>query len=274
MSYTLTNVVSNSPINCNVGYNNAWVQVENNADRPLYAQATYVTNFDDLTLTLNAANVDIGHVQIQDPNSDLRVSVVSPSPGVGALVTSISNPTTAVEATIVNSIDAIIKEEPGVLFSFNNHAIASHRGWTMDSTMRPVFSIQNSSADVNKLMEILEYEIGNNNANQSTIMYEWYEGPLNITGSSIPSWSSIGNCIQYRIYQDAYTNGNGNVFTVPSGTHMRHSGIIIGKNTSGDEGPAEMYGGNNRNMLTLCMKRLDSSTKLDIWFAVTCKELL
>jgi len=26
-------------------------------------------------------------------------------------------------------------------------------------------------------------------------------------------------------------------------------------------------------MLTLCMRRVDNSTKLDVWFAFTCKEL-
>jgi len=54
---------------------------------------------------------------------------------------------------------------------------------------------------------------------------------------------------------------------------MRHSGVIIGKNTSGDEGPSTMHGGASPNMLTLCMKRVDNSTKLDVWFAFTCKEL-
>jgi hypothetical protein len=54
---------------------------------------------------------------------------------------------------------------------------------------------------------------------------------------------------------------------------MRHSGIIIGKNASGDEGPATMYGGATPNTLTLCMRRVDNATKLDVWFAFTIKEL-
>jgi len=63
-----------------------------------------------------------------------------------------------------------------------------------------------------------------------------------------------------------------NTFTQNSSV-MRHSGVIIGKNTSGDEGPSTMHGGASPNMLTLCMKRVDNSTKLDVWFAFTCKEL-
>ena len=167
----------------------------------------------------------------------------------------------------------ITTEAAGSLYAFNNHATNNNRGWTMDDTMRPVLSLQNGFNSVLDIIKIVEYEIGNNNANQSTIVYEWYEGPLTIAGATIPAWSTIGIHSQYRVYQDKYSSNAGNTFTVPAGTYMRHSGIIIGKNTQGDEGPASMYGGNNPNMLTLCMKRVDNATKLDVWFAFTIKEL-
>jgi hypothetical protein len=75
------------------------------------------------------------------------------------------------------------------------------------------------------------------------------------------------------VYQDIYSSNQSNTFTIPAGTYLRHSGVIIGKNTSGDEGPADMYGGDTPNMLTLCMRRVDNATKLDVWFAFTIKEL-
>jgi hypothetical protein len=37
-----------------------------------------------------------------------------------------------------------------------------------------------------------------------------------------------------------------------------------------------MHGGAtdaDKNMLTLCMKRVDNATKLDVWFAFTVREL-
>jgi len=179
-----------------------------------------------------------------------------------------------VTATIGNIITVVTTEDAGDKYSFNNHAANATRGWTMDNTMRPVVSFQNGSADAADIIKILEYEIGNNNANQSTIMYEWYEGPLTIAGAAIPSWTTFGVHSQYRVYQDQYSSNQGNTFTVPTGTYMRHSGIIIGKNTSGDEGPVSLYGGNSRNMLTLCMRRVDNATKLDVWFAFTVRELV
>jgi len=175
---------------------------------------------------------------------------------------------------VIGSVTAIIEEADGLNYSFNNHATNSNRGWTMDNTMRPVVSFQNGSANAADIIKILEYEIGNNNANQSTMIYEWYEGPLTIAGAAIPAWTTFGVHSQYRVYQDQYSSNQGNTFTVPAGTYMRHSGIIIGKNTQGDEGPASLHGGATPNMLTLCMKRVDSATKLDVWFAFTIRELV
>jgi hypothetical protein len=143
----------------------------------------------------------------------------------------------------------------------------------MDDTMRPVISFMVSNTrPMTELTEIIEYEIGNNNANQSTIVYEWYEGEVVIAGAATPAWTSVGNRTQYRIYQDKYSSNAGNTFTT-NGAKLRHSGIIIGKNTSGDEGPATLHGGATPNVLTLCLRRVDNSTKLDVWFAFTCKEL-
>jgi len=169
-----------------------------------------------------------------------------------------------------------VTEEAGSFFSFNNHAAHTNRGWTMDNTMRPVLSIgvNSTGTSVTDLMQITGYEIGNNNANQSTIMYEWYEGDLNIAGAAITSWTSFGTRGRYRIYEDVHSSNTGNTFTVPAGTYMRHSGIIIGKNAEDDKEPEILYGGANPNMLTLCMRRVDNNTKLDVWLAITCKELV
>ena len=188
-------------------------------------------------------------------------------------IVSVSNPL-PVSATIGNIITVISEEASGNLFSLNNHAINVNRGWTMDDTMRPVISFRVSNTrPITELTELIEYEIGNNNANQSTIMYEWYEGEINLSGAATPAWTSVGNRTQYRIYQDKNSSNQGNTFT-PNNSVMRHSGIIIGKNSTADEGPAIMYGGSTPNMLTLCMKRVDNSTKLDVWFAFTFKELI
>jgi phage protein U len=230
---------------------------------------TQVSSTNPLPVTLGSENITI----TGDVNIGTTVTVDStPEDPVHVHVTEI------VEAEIKNDtgnpIPVIFSEQTGNLFSFNNHAINVHRGWTMDDVMRPVVSIRVNSAgtSVTDLIEIVEYEIGNNNANQSTIIYEWYEGNLTLSGAAIPSWTSFGTKGQYRIYQDVYGSNTGNTFTQNSSV-MRHSGIIIGKNTSNDEGPATMNGGASPNMLTLCMKRVDNGTELDVWFAFTCKEL-
>jgi hypothetical protein len=85
MSYTLKNDVSSAPLNCNVGYNNSWIHVDNNAGRELFAQASYITNFSDINISLSASDLDIGSVHILDPDSGLKADVVPVGIGIGAL---------------------------------------------------------------------------------------------------------------------------------------------------------------------------------------------
>jgi len=280
------------------------IEIKNDVGNPVPVIAT-ITNgnaavslYNPLPVTLGSGNIQIfGNTNIIDtvtvsstPNNPVHVHLTEM--GTANLMTidympirgnvylnnnssvvSVSNPL-PVSATISNIITVIAEESKGNLFAINNHAINTNRGWTMDDTMRPVISFRVSNTrSISEITEIMEYELGNNNANQSTLIYEWYEGELNISGAAIPAWTSVGNQKQYRIYQDKYSTNQGNTFT-PNSSILRHSGIVIGKNTSGDEGPATMYGGTTPNMLTLCLRRVDNSTKLDVWFAFTFKELI
>jgi hypothetical protein len=231
------------------------------------------------TVNVASSPADPVHVHLTELGTFGNLTTFVPVQGNVTVVNATPIPVTGnVTATIGNIITVVTTDDAGDLYAFNNHAANANRGWTMDNTMRPVISIRNGSASTADLIKIVEYEIGNNNANQSTIVYEWYEGPLTIAGAAIPAWTTFGVHSQYRVYQDQYSSNQGNTFTVPNGngTYMRHSGIIIGKNTSGDEGPASMHGGAtdaDKNMLTLCMKRVDNATKLDVWFAFTVREL-
>lgn len=244
-------------------------------------QPVSLTTLPDGQVTLKSSTAVIGKVQ-QDGDWTVGVTgtfwqTTQPVSGTVTIQDSGGSITVdgSVTATITDVITVLTTEDAGSFYAFNNHAANSNRGWTMDDTMRPVISFQNSSSNTADMIKIVEYEIGNNNANQSTIIYEWYEGPLTISGAAIPAWTTFGVHSQYCVYQDRYSSNQGNTFTVPNGngTYLRHSGVIIGKNTSGDEGPANLHGGSSPNMLTLCMRRVDNATKLDVWFAFTVKEL-
>ena len=238
------------------------------------ANGDIVTLSNPLPVTLGSSNITI----TGDVNVGTTVNVSSsPSSPVHTHVTEFGNVNisgTSLPVNVSNVITVITESSAGNLFSFNNHATNTNRGWTMDNTMRPVVSLRvsNTATSITDLAKIMEYEIGNNNANQSTIVYEWYEGEIAISGAAIPSWTSLGTKCQYRVYEDQYSSNQGNTFT-RNDAIMRHSGIIIGKNATDDEGPATMNGGATPNMLTLCMKRVDNATKLDVWFAFTIKEL-
>ena len=243
------------------------VTVVSSPEDPVHTHVTESVPIDLSSTTLSA----LEHVSIDNFPATQPVSGPLTDTQLRATAVPVSG---NVSATITDVITVIAEEEAGELFAFNNHATNANRGWTMDDTMRPMLSIRvNSSGTTTAdLIKIVEYEIGNNNANQSTIIYEWYEGNLTISGAAVPSWTTTGTKIQYRVYQDKYSSNAGNTFSV-NGSKLRHSGVIIGKNTSGDEGPATLQGGVTPNMLTLCMRRVDNATKLDVWFAFTIKEL-
>ena len=63
---TLTPVVSSNPINANVGWNNSWVAVNNDQNRSLFAQATYLTNISDINDLLTALINELR----QEPNKN------------------------------------------------------------------------------------------------------------------------------------------------------------------------------------------------------------
>ena len=243
------------------------VTVVSSPEDPVHTHVTESVPIDLSSTTLSA----LEHVSIDNFPATQPVSGPLTDTQLRATAVPVSG---NVSATITDVITVIAEEEAGELFAFNNHATNANRGWTMDDTMRPMLSIRvNSSGTTTAdLIKIVEYEIGNNNANQSTIIYEWYEGNLTISGAAVPSWTTTGTKIQYRVYQDKYSSNAGNTFSV-NGSKLRHSGVIIGKNTSGDEGPATLHGGATPNMLTLCMRRVDNATKLDVWFAFTIKQL-
>lgn len=153
-------------------------------------------------------------------------------------------------------------------YSFNNFGTHDNRGWTINSTMHPVFAIR-VKPESEQEFHLINYDIGNNNANQSTIGYSWYNAPT-ITGPSY-SWTEIGSTgIEYAVFQDVYGS---NIPNEMSGGILNHSGVIIGKNTGGlTANMADAPFTDGGMVMVLGLERLDSNTKLDVWFAVTLEK--
>lgn len=84
-NYTLSNNLSSSVQAPNAAWNNSWVEVGNNANRPFFAAASYITNLKDISISLSASDVQIGNVHIADHNTGLNADVVNVGVGSGAL---------------------------------------------------------------------------------------------------------------------------------------------------------------------------------------------
>jgi hypothetical protein len=83
MSLLLTPVVSSLPPNFSMGDGFSWVDVQNPYGRPMFARASYITNFSDMSVSLSASELSIGAVTIKDNNSGTNADVVN-VPGYGA----------------------------------------------------------------------------------------------------------------------------------------------------------------------------------------------
>ena len=219
------------PISGNVVISNGYVTTQN-------------TSFSNQTIFVNGGQSNIGNFP-----ASVNTSIHHSN---GANITSaVPLPVTA---SIVNPVS--------LLYSFNNFGVFSHRGWSVSDTLIPMFSIRAKSTATN-IVNINNYDIGNNNANQSTIGYIWIEDAV-ISGS-VPSWTSLNSQAEYRFYTDAYGSNTPNGV---SGGTQRHAGIIIGKNSSAESDIADINMIAGGVTLTLCLIRLDSATKLDVWVAV------
>jgi hypothetical protein len=169
-----------------------------------------------------------------------------------------------VNITNITAIPVVITPETPTYFQFNNFGVNSNRGWTMQDSRIPMFAVRVKPGS-GATGRIGEYELGNNNANQSTIGYIWYQGAT-ITGAAY-SWVDIGTSgLQYAVFTDAYGSNTPNGIT---GGVTRHSGIIIGKNSSAETEIGAITLTDGGPALTITVQRMDNGTKIDLWFAVT-----
>jgi len=245
---------------------------------PKYGVITYLANTTDIVVSLSSSNLNIGDVGLLDHYTTGfttygSIIYTNTAPG-GQLMGAVSvKPygTTTVDgavritntAAVSGSVTATILQQVPEIYTIHNFGIFTHRGWTMSDDLIPMITIRAKST-ASKTVKILEYELGNNNANSSTVAYVWYEDTT-ITGT-VPTFSSVNTDAEYRFYTDAYGSNIPNGFT---GGTKRHGGIVIGKNSEAETALSNIPLSANGKNLTLCVQRLDSATKLDLWIAMT-----
>lgn len=202
------------------------------------------------TVTVDSSDEDPVHVHIC--GVDLPGNVVPITGNVN-----ISN---------LNAIPVTVNPSPITgFYSFNNFGVNANRGWTMQNTEIPMFAVRVKPGSA-KSFRLINYDIGNNNANQSTIGYTWYNAPT-ITGPAW-SWVDIGTTgIQYAVFNDCYGSNTPNGLT---GGALNHSGIVIGKTNSDMTPEMKDAAFTDGGMTMVCaVRRMDNATKLDVWFGVT-----
>ena len=80
---TLSPIITGTPgeppsYNVGMAETFSWIPIENDANRPLFARAGYITNLSDLSISLSASDINIGAVEIADgTNHSVRATIVS-----------------------------------------------------------------------------------------------------------------------------------------------------------------------------------------------------
>jgi hypothetical protein len=101
-NYGLTNNLSALPLHSTSQYDSELIVVDNNAGRPITARASYITNLNDISVTLAAGNLDVGSFHIEDPDSGLKVNVLGAGTGKGGIVSLIADTTTGLLANVAS----------------------------------------------------------------------------------------------------------------------------------------------------------------------------
>jgi hypothetical protein len=119
-NYALSNNLSSNVTPPNVAWQNSWISVDNNAGRPLFANASYITNLDAISISLSTSDLAIGNVHISDHTTGLNADVVSVGIASGALRVYTHNPVTAVDVNNLSTYVAAITANQAVTNSLLN----------------------------------------------------------------------------------------------------------------------------------------------------------
>ena len=235
-NYVFSNQVSAGYPNANIPPNYSWIQVDNNAGRPLYAQASYITNFDGLTVALTAGNVNIGDVHIVDPVTGLHADVADIGVAQGALRVLTQNFDSINDAVSIGDLNGkTAYVTNSALNVFNTNPISSisiNNPVTAVQVLNPVTSVNIKQSVTN--WDVLSADVNSstyttlpsNPANEITI--------LNNTGSTIyikNASKTIGLPIDNNISFDIKLVGNTNeVAILASSNNITIYGTFIAYN--------------------------------------------
>jgi hypothetical protein len=302
MSYTIQNILSSKPLNSNVGFNNSWLQVINNANREFYAQASYVTNFDDLSISLSAADLNIGAVHISDPDNDqLKANVASVGPGVGALRV-LSQDLEADVDTV--SLGDINKSNVGVVSALSSLKVYITNPYIISTTSTTsVISshyIANNLEAVNSyftiddnLIAVVALSFLPNTTGQAIITeyvfstlsdsgiggggelpgitYLWIKNPV-LTGPQ-PIWTAVGN-LRKGVFSDSRS---GTTTTTSNTTHIVHGGIFTTTNIDNDKAlevfPLTNNGSATPDTYVLFARCMNLSTDLKFYYGLNVRQI-
>lgn len=154
----------------------SWVPIQNDQNRPMFARAGYITNLNDLTVSLTANDLNIGNIHISDPLDPSKEVNIVTSDGYNAMVVR----TQDLESTID---DITIGDKTGLNFA----------------TVNP----SNSALNVN-VAHIPTVKISSVNISDANWLFQVGRGK--ITGATLKSFTGFCSAVDGS-FQPIWENG-------------------------------------------------------------------
>ena len=253
----------------------SWVPIQNNAGRPLFARASYITNMSDMSINIESADINIGSISIKDSSSNVGARVVDLGDGGSLRVITQDLESSADSVAIgdvsgniatVNSVSKALRVEQSTFYK-DLQSITNFSGWVASDNSFPVFSIKKLTGS--GYINLVNCEIVSHDGN-GIFGYEWWSGDMSIVSGPTPSWSN-NSLFSYRVFQDLDGSNAGVVLNTATGT-KRHSGFITtqSKNVT-IPFPRESTA---NAVWTLFIKRLDSNSEQKVHYTITIDQVV
>jgi hypothetical protein len=188
MPYNITPILSTGPLNSNVGFNNSWITVDNDFNRPLFAQLTYDTK------SAESQQQIINLLSRVDANTDHLEDLIGSSNDFLNLIY-------AFEDIINNNLT----DTKTLLTGSQNELILTVRALTANIDLIKILNTSLTSIQVNKQDQLIN--LGNSLTSSN----------VRIPGFGIPPYDEID--IQYvnntnNIQRVSYFNNSTNVLSL------------------------------------------------------------
>ena len=183
---TLTPILTatpGNPLTYNVGMAEtfSWIPVENDADRPIYARATYLTNASDISVSLSAGNINVSLDGVEASLDSIETLL--------AVLTGINDEQQTATNTLLDGLTSIVQENTD-----NIEELVQESNLLLNGLTAVNFATSSNQQQTNTLLDTLtssSEQIKIDTASSVTLLSELTSSNIHVAGFNIPPYDEI-----------------------------------------------------------------------------------